>query len=160
MQYIKFMQEYEMLGHMQKIDVNIVSNPKYFIPHHCVLKPDSTTTKLRVVFDASAKTSSGHSLNDLMYTGPTVQSELFSILLRFRLPKFVFTTDIEKMYRQILIHPDDQKYQLIIWREDPSHPVSYYKLNTVTYGTRAAPYLATKCLQKIADDNLDRYPLG
>ncbi|XP_058987182.1 uncharacterized protein LOC131806659 [Musca domestica] len=160
MQYIKFMQEYEMLGHMQKIDVNIVSNPKYFIPHHCVLKPDSTTAKLRVVFDASAKTSSGHSLNDLMYTGPTVQSELFSILLRFRLPKFVFTTDIEKMYRQILIHPDDQKYQLIIWREDPSHPVSYYKLNTVTYGTRAAPYLATKFLQKIADDNLDRYPLG
>ncbi|XP_073841408.1 uncharacterized protein [Musca autumnalis] len=159
-QYIKFMQEYEQLGHMQKIDVGTVSNPKYFIPHHCVLKPDSTTIKLRVVFDASAKTSSGCSLNDLMYTGPTVQSELFSILLRFRLPKFVFTTDIEKMYRQILLHPDDQKYQLIIWREDTTHPVSYYKLNTVTYGTRTAPYLATKCLQKIADDNMDRYPLG
>ncbi|XP_073841194.1 uncharacterized protein [Musca autumnalis] len=134
-QYIKFMQEYEQLGHMQKIDVGTISNPKYFIPHNCVLKPDSTTTKLRVVFDASAKTSSGYSLNDLMYTGPTVQSELFSILLRFRLPKFVFTTDIEKMYRQILLHPDDQKYQLIIWREDTSHP-------------------------KIADDNMDRYPLG
>ncbi|XP_073841598.1 uncharacterized protein [Musca autumnalis] len=159
-QYIKFMQEYEQLGHMQKIDVGTVSNKKYFIPHHCVLKPDSTTTKLRVVFDASAKTSSSCSLNDVKYTGPTVQSELFSILLRFRLPKFVFTTDIEKMYRQILLHPDDQKYQLIIWREDTTHPVSYYKLNTVTYGTRTAPYLATKFLQKIADDNMDRYPLG
>ncbi|XP_061394371.1 uncharacterized protein LOC133329930, partial [Musca vetustissima] len=159
-QYIKFMREYEQLGHMQKIDVCTVSNPKYFIPHHCVLKPDSTTTKLRVVFDASAKTSSGQSLNDLMHTGPFVQSELFSILLRFRLPKFVFTTDIEKMYRQILMHPDDQRYQLIIWREDPSHPVSYYKLNTVTYGTRSAPYLATKCLQKIANENMERYPLG
>ncbi|XP_058988017.1 uncharacterized protein LOC131807010 [Musca domestica] len=159
-QYIKFMREYEQLGHMQKIKVCTVSNPKYFIPHHCVLKPDSTTTKLRVVFDASAKTSSGQSLNDLMYTGPIVQSELFSILLRFRLPKFVFTTDIEKMYRQILMHPDDQRYQLIIWREDPSHPVSYYKLNTVTYGTRSAPYLATKCLQKIANENMERYPLG
>ncbi|XP_073841434.1 uncharacterized protein [Musca autumnalis] len=159
-QYIKFMQEYEQLGHMQTIDVGTVSNKKYFIPHHCVLKPDSTTTKLRVVFDASAKTSSSCSLNDLMYTGPTVQSELFSILLRFRLPKFVFTTDIEKMYKQILLHPDDQKYQLIIWREDTTHPVSYYKLNTVTYDTRTAPYLATKCLQKIADDNMDRYPLG
>ncbi|XP_058984316.1 uncharacterized protein LOC131805086 [Musca domestica] len=64
------------------------------------------------------------------------------------------------MYRQILIHPDDQRYQLIIWREDPSHPVSYYKLNTVTYGTRSAPYLATKCLQKIANENMERYPLG
>lgn len=87
-QYTKFFIEYEQLGHTL-----------YSIPHHCVLKPDSTTTKLRVEFDASTKTSSGYSLNDLMYTGPTIQSELFSILLRFRLPKFVFTADIEKMYR-------------------------------------------------------------
>lgn len=80
LQYIKFMKDYEHLGHMQKVDINTISDPKYIIPHHCVLKPDSSTTKLRVVFDASAKTSSGYSLNDLMYTGPTVQSELFSIL--------------------------------------------------------------------------------
>ncbi|XP_037942496.1 uncharacterized protein LOC119675370 [Teleopsis dalmanni] len=88
-QYVKFMEEYEL---------DSMLTPKYFIPHHCVLKPDSTTIKLRVVFDASAKTTSGHSLNDLMYNGPTVQSELFSILLRFRRPQFVFTTDIEKTY--------------------------------------------------------------
>lgn len=159
-QYINFMEEYIKMGHMTEIDINSLLNPNYFIPHHYVLKPDSTTTKLRAVFDASAKTSSGYSLNDLMYAGPTVQSELFSILVRFRLPRFVFTTDIEKMYRQILIHQDDKKYQIILWREDPSSPIRYYQLNTVTYGTRAAPYLATKCLQKIASENEIDHPLG
>ncbi|XP_075167707.1 uncharacterized protein LOC142239830 [Haematobia irritans] len=116
-------------------------DPKYFIPNHCVLKPDSTNTILRVVFDASAKTSTGLSLNDLMYTGPVVQSDLFAILLRFRFPKYVFTTDIETM-------------------EDPALPIDYYVLNTVACGTRAAPYLATKYLQKVAVDNAIKYPYG
>ncbi|XP_073821396.1 uncharacterized protein [Musca autumnalis] len=159
-QYVKFMEEYENLGHMTKISADAIRSPHYFIPHHCVQRPESTTTKLRVVFDASAKTSSSHSLNDLMYTGPTVQSDLFSILLRFRLPKYVFTTDVEKMYRQVLISPEDRQFQLIIWRKDVSQPITYYQLNTVTYGTRAAPYLATKCLQRLAKDNAIRYPLA
>ncbi|XP_037931148.1 uncharacterized protein LOC119665960 [Teleopsis dalmanni] len=138
-QYVEFLDEYEKLGHMTEIDIERIMSPHYFIPHHCVLKPDSTTTKLRVVFDASSKTTSGQSLNDLLHTGPTVQSELLSILLRFRLPRYVFTTDIEKMYRQILVHPEDGQ---------------------LTYGTRSAPCLATKCLQALADDNMQNYPLG
>ncbi|KAH8354585.1 hypothetical protein KR059_008802, partial [Drosophila kikkawai] len=60
----------------------VVTLPHYFTPHHCVLKPESHTTKLRVVFDASTVTSSGKSLNDLLHTGPTVQNTLRSILLR------------------------------------------------------------------------------
>ncbi|XP_037929405.1 uncharacterized protein LOC119663875 [Teleopsis dalmanni] len=159
-QYVQFMEEYERLGHMTEVNLDSMLTPRYFIPHHCVLKPDSTTTQLRVVFDASAKTTSGHSLNDLMYNGPTVQSELFSILLRFRRPRFVFTTDIEKMYRQVFINPEDRRYQLIIWRSSPNSTIRYYQLNTITYGTRAAPYLATRCLQKIASENKVNYPLG
>ncbi|XP_037927917.1 uncharacterized protein LOC119662382 [Teleopsis dalmanni] len=145
---------------MTEVNLDSMLTPRYFIPHHCVLKPDITTTKLRVVFDASAKTTSGHSLNDLMYNGPTVQSELFSILLRFRRPRFVFTTDIEKMYRQVLINSEDRRYQLIIWRSSPNSTIRYYQLNTITYGTRAAPYLATRCLQKIASENKVNYRLG
>ncbi|XP_017475229.1 PREDICTED: uncharacterized protein LOC108365650 [Rhagoletis zephyria] len=159
-QYVQFMEEYENLGHMTQVDIDSISKPRYFIPHHCIVRPESRTTKLRVVFDASAKSSTGMSLNDLMYTGPTVQSELFTILLRFRLPRFVFTTDVEKMYRQMLIQPDERKFQLIIWRKDSSLPIKHYQLNTITYGTRSAPYLATKCLQKIAKENALQYPLG
>lgn len=99
--YIQFMKEYEDLGHMKQVLTKHIPKQHYFVPHHCVLKPDSQTTKLRVVFDASAVTSSGKSLNDIQHKGPTVQSTLFSILLRFRTHKYVFTADIEKMYRQI-----------------------------------------------------------
>lgn len=159
-EYRKFMEEYESLGHMEKLRINDIPVTNYFIPHHCVLKPESTTTKLRVVFDASAKTSSGCSLNDILHKGPTVQSELFSILLRFRLHRFVFTADIEKMYRQILIHNDDSAYQLIIWRNNESENYQYFRLKTVTYGTTSAPYLATKCLQYLATQNETKYPLG
>lgn len=58
------------------------SNKLYFyLPHHCVFKPTSTTTKLRVVFDASAKTANGYSFNDALYTGPVIQDEfLYNIL--------------------------------------------------------------------------------
>ena len=159
-EYKKFMLEYETLGHMKRIRKEDIPASNYFIPHHCVLKPDSSTTKLRVVFDASAKTTSGKSLNDMLHKGPTVQSELFSILLRFRIYKFVFTADIEKMYRQILIHDEDTAYQLIVWRSNENDDFQYYKLKTVTYGTTSAPYLATKCLQHLATENKDKYPLG
>ncbi|KAM8718863.1 hypothetical protein ACLKA7_001555 [Drosophila subpalustris] len=49
--YVDFMAEYEKLGHMKIVPRNLIPSINYFIPHHCVLKPDSSTTKLRVVLD-------------------------------------------------------------------------------------------------------------
>ena len=49
-------------------------------------------------------------------TGPTIQDDLFSLLVRFRSHACVFTADIAKMYRMIKVHPDDRKYQRILWR--------------------------------------------
>ncbi|XP_037924354.1 uncharacterized protein LOC119660048 [Hermetia illucens] len=72
-QYTKFMKEYLHLGHMKEVNPDQIPHPHYFLPHHCVLKPDSTSTKLRVVFDASAKTSTNVSLNDILHVGPTVR---------------------------------------------------------------------------------------
>lgn len=99
------------MGHMIKVNISSMVSLNYFIPRHSAGKPDSTTTTLRVVFNASSKISPGYMLNDLMNIGPTVQRELFSLLIRFRSHIYAFTTDIEKMYRQILLHPDDRKYQ-------------------------------------------------
>ena len=69
----------------------------FFLPHHAVTKESSATTKLRVVFDASAKTSNGLSLNDILTVGPTIQDDIVSHLLRFRTHKYVISADIEKM---------------------------------------------------------------
>lgn len=150
LQYTQFLLEYEQLGHMSQIENSDIPQTHYFIPHHCVLKPESSSTALRVVFDCSAKTSSGNSLNDVLGIGPTVQPDLFSIILRFRLKRYAFTADISKMYRQVLLRPEDRAFQLILWRTKNDQPLRTYRLNTLTYGSASAPYLATKCLVQLA----------
>ncbi|XP_075157941.1 uncharacterized protein LOC142231207 [Haematobia irritans] len=156
-EYTNFINEYIELGHMKLVQKQSSFN---YIPHHYVTKLDSSTTKLRVVFDGSSKTTSGVSLNDLLRVGPKLQDDLFTILLRFRSHKIVLMADITKMYRQVMIHPDDRKWQCILWRNSQSEPVNIYQLQTVTYGTTCASYLATKCLQQLAQDQQLKFPLG
>lgn len=154
--YIEFMHEYERLGHMTENKKSIpYGQVNYFLPHHGVLRETSLTTKLRTVFDASAASSTGVSLNDIQMVGPTVQEDLYSILLRFRQHKYIITGDIEKMYRAIEINPVQRSLQQIIFRYDSSEPLKTYTLNTLSYGTASAPYLATKCLVSLASSTLD-----
>jgi hypothetical protein len=103
--YAKVIEDYFRQGHAEQVPANELDNPCYYLPHHGVTKEESTTTQLRVVFDASAKTSNQKSLNDLLLIGPKIQSDLYSILLRFREHKVAFTADISQMYRQIQIQP-------------------------------------------------------
>ncbi|XP_031353317.1 uncharacterized protein LOC116178110 [Photinus pyralis] len=97
--YLKFMDEYKALGHMTEITNDDDNKISYWLPHHAVIRESSLTTKLRVVFDASMKTDSGLSLNDVQFVGPTIQNELFSIVLRFRKYKYVMTADVSKISR-------------------------------------------------------------
>ena len=161
LQYQQFMQEYEALGHMTRLDdLSVGIEQNYYLPHHAVCRDTSTTTKLRVVFDGSAKTSSGVSLNDAQLVGPTVQSDLFSILLRFRKHKFVLSADVEKMYRQVLIRSEDRRYQRILWRSDTNSSIGTYELNTITYGTASAPFLATRVLREIGQEQSTHFPVA
>lgn len=143
LEYNKFMEEYERLGHMSEVTKPLTG---CYLPHHAVIRESSETTKLRVVFDASAETSSGVSLNDIQYVGPVVQDDLFSILLRFRQHRYVVSADVEKMYRQIEVNRLHRPLQMILWREREDLPIKIYELNTVTYGTASAPFLSTRCL--------------
>lgn len=96
--YVEFLNEYLQQGHMTDVTGKNCSNKtEYYLPHHGVLKGDSYTTKLRVVFNASSRTSTGVSLNDLQMTGPIIQSDLLSIVLRFRSRPIVLSADIQKM---------------------------------------------------------------
>ena len=82
-------------------DTNDPISKEVFLPHHGVIKDEGSTSKIRVVFDGSTKTSSGYSLNDIQMVGPTIQQDLTSILIRFREHQILITADIIKMYRQI-----------------------------------------------------------
>ncbi|XP_058840578.1 uncharacterized protein LOC131696067 [Topomyia yanbarensis] len=111
--YISFMREYQELGHMMIIppaEIDVDWSKSYYLPHHGVIKEDSTTTKLRVVFYGSSATTTGASLNDILLDTPNIKADLFKVLLRFRTYPIVFIADIEKMYRQVLVHHDDTDY--------------------------------------------------
>lgn len=158
--YTAFMNEYIKLEHMRKLTDKDSNKFKCFLPHFAVVREDSVTSNVRIVFDASVKTQSGISLNDIQYPGPAIQNDIFGIMLRFREHRFVVIADVAKMYRQILIHPDERYLQNIVWRSDPHKAISIYELQTVTYGTTSAPYLAIKCIKKLALDNKDNFPIA
>ncbi|KAH9632956.1 hypothetical protein HF086_003073, partial [Spodoptera exigua] len=154
--YKTFMREYLDLKHMHVVN----SNPtlECYLPHHGVERAESSTTKYQVVFNASSKTSTGYSLNDLMYKGPNLQQDLQSLLMKWRQYKYAFTADIEKMNRKILVNPEDSPLQRIIWRESSQQPIQTFELSTVTYGTKAAPFLAMMTLKKLAADERESFP--
>ncbi|GBN92966.1 hypothetical protein AVEN_85100-1 [Araneus ventricosus] len=158
--YRDFMQEYEALGHMELVTDNNEPSTSYYLPLHGVFKPDKTSTKLRVVFNASALSSNGLSLNDIQMNGDLTQEDLFSIMLRFRKHKFVFSADIRKMCRMILVDPQQRDLQQIVWKNGENDTVKTYKLNTVTYGTTSAPYLATRVLHQLVKDEGQCFPLA
>lgn len=158
-EYVKFMNEYQELGHMAEVNESANGESvSYYMPHHAVVREDSKTTRVRVVFNASMKTSSGLSLNDVQYVGPTIQDELLAILLRFRKHEYVMTADISKMYRMIFLKQNQRCLQRIFWRENLKDKLKCFELNTVTYGTASAPYLAVRCLHQLANENSDIYP--
>ncbi|XP_011859121.1 PREDICTED: uncharacterized protein LOC105556636 [Vollenhovia emeryi] len=149
--YQQFMMDYETLNHTTKASSISSCRSHFYLSHHGVLKPDSTTTKLRVVFNGSSASTSGYSANDLMYTGAKLHLNISDVLLWIRRHRHIFATDITKMYRQIKIHKDDWELQRILWMDDQLNEVPYH-LTTVTYGTKAAPFLAVRTLLQLAED--------
>ncbi len=97
------MEEYIELNHMSPINEdhsNLDLSSEFFLPHQPVFKETSTPTNSRVVFNASAPSSSNLSLNDVLLTGPTIQLDLMTQPLKFRNNPIALTADIAKMYRR------------------------------------------------------------
>jgi len=95
----EFLQEYDGLGHMNQTNEDTSSaEERYYLPHHAVFKSSSSTTRTRVVFYGSCRSSNGLSLNDTLLLGSPVQRDLYSIVLRFRTYQIASTPDIAKMY--------------------------------------------------------------
>lgn len=156
--YRDFVEEYKDQGHMVLADPSTnKASPVYYLPHLGVLRENSPTTKLRVVFNGSSRSSSGLSLNDILHAGQKLQADITEILLWIRTHRVLFTTDIVKMFRQIAVHEDDWDLQRILWREQDDRLVAY-RLTTVTYGLNCAPYLALRTVQQLVQDEGHRFP--
>lgn len=162
-EYSKSINEYLTTNRMQLttsqelVDENSVCNSAY-LPHHAVIRESSTSTKMRIVFDASRKTSNGKSLNEILVVGPTIQSDLVTIIINWRFKKVGFITDVQKMYLQIMVDDRDIDYQRIVWRNNSSEGIQDYSLNRLTFGTSSAAYVAIKSMMQLATDEMSKYP--
>ena len=127
---------------------------KYYLPHHPVITPLKTTTKVRIVYDASVKTGKGvKSLNDCLYRGPINLPDMCGMLLRFRTYYIAILADIEKAFLQIGIQKHDRDVTRFLWYKDSSHPervegnLSTFRFCRVPFGIICSPFLLEATLQ-------------
>ena len=114
-----------------------------------MIREDKSTTKLRIVFDASAKRK-GPSLNDCLYSGPSLTASLFSVLMKFREGNVAIVADVEKAFLQISLDPEHRDYVRFLWFKDPNNidfnnfgnnELIHYRLCRVLFGVTSSPFL-------------------
>ena len=154
-QFQTVVQEYLTMGHAEVVTPQEMCTPvhqSYYLPMHAVFKHSSTSTKLRVVFDASSPTTSGASLNDILAAGPTLHPNLDQILIRFRSYRVALSGDIAKMYREVALCKENRQLHRFLWRSTTDKPISDYCMNRVTFGVTSSPYVAVRTMQQTAAD--------
>jgi Pao retrotransposon peptidase./Reverse transcriptase (RNA-dependent DNA polymerase)./Integrase core domain. len=131
----------------------------HYFPYHAVLRESSSTTKIRLVMNASARQNkSKPSLNDLLYRGPVLLENLGSLLLRFRLNRYALIADIEKAFLNIALQESERDFTRILWVKDPTQPIERENLiilrhTRVPFGVKSSPFL----LARVIDTHLSKY---
>ncbi|XP_064653104.1 uncharacterized protein LOC135503459 [Lineus longissimus] len=129
--YKEAIEQYENMGFSEKVKSDAdPAKTVYYLPHHAVVREDKTTTKTGIVFDASARDKHGVSLNDCLHQGPALQPNQYG--------------DVKKMFLQIKIREEDREWEhRYLWRDGNSdRPPEIYRMNRVTFGVNASPFLA------------------
>ena len=144
-QYDSVIQEQLRLGIVEAVPEPSICNGNrvHYLPHHGVFRHDKLTTKLRVVYDASAKTD-GPSLNDCLYTGPNFGQNILDILLRFRTHPIALVGDVEKAFLMVSVTARDRDALRFLWVANIRHPdpeIVVLRFTRVVFGVSASPFL-------------------
>ena len=136
-------QSYQDKGYIHKVLRHEVKPDQvWHLPHFPVLRPEKSTTKTRIVFDASAKFND-LSLNDIVLQGLKLQSDLFAVLRRFRRDPVALMCDIKEMYLQIKLKPEDRPYHRFLWRDlETGREPDVSEFNRVVFGVILSPFQA------------------
>ena len=152
--YDKVMREY-MINDMAEVSpVDSKKEKIYYMPHQPVFREDKATTKLRIVFDASAHAPYAFSLNDMLEKGDNLIPELFRILLNFRTGRIGLIADIEKAFLQVSIAGEGRDALSFLWykteiqQEVELPEVQTYRMTRVTFGVKSSPFLLTATIKK------------
>ena len=123
----------------------------WYLNHRIIERPDKVSSKLRIVFD-SASPYKGICLNDALEKGPVYTNSLFKCLLKWREDYVAITGDIEKMFNQVAMIEDDQKYHRFLWRNGKkSEPIIVYQWLRVLFGDKPSPDIASFALRFLAE---------
>ena len=151
--------EYLTTGHAEEVPPEHCHPAgSFYLPMHGVYKESSSSTKLRIVFDGSATTSNGLSLNHMLHGGPTIQATLTDTLVRFRSYPIALNADVARMFKEIKLASQDKDLHRFVWRKEPTDPLKDYRMTRVTFGISSSPFLAIRTLQQIAVDHGENYP--
>ena len=127
----------------------------HYLPHHAVIRRDKATTKLRVVYDASAR-SYGAALNDCLYTGPPLAENIFDILLRFQVSRIALTGDVEKAFLMVGISEEDRDVLRFLWVDDiekKKPEIMILRFTRAVFGVCSSPFLLNATLKH----HIERY---
>ncbi|XP_035231892.1 uncharacterized protein LOC118203719 [Stegodyphus dumicola] len=125
----------------------------HYLCHHPVIKPESVTTSIRPVFDASCKVGIAPSLNDCLFKGPNLIEEIPAILLRFREKAIAVVSDIRRAFLQIEVKEEDRRFLRFLWWEK-ENKIKVYQHNRVLFGATCSPFL----LSAVIRYHLNKYP--
>ena len=148
--------------------IEIVDNIKddadhiHYLPHHPVIRQDKQTTKVRVVYDGSARSAEDHlSINNCLLTGPNLIPKLFDILIRFCWYRIAITADIEKAFLMIAIHQQDRDMLRFLWFKDPTKvdsQISHFRFNRLVFGLRPSPAILGSVISHHLEKYRQQYP--
>ena len=145
-EYSATIQEQYDKGIIESIDnQSKPSGRVHYLPHHAVVRRDKKTTKVRIVYDASAR-AKGPSLNDCLHTGPKFNQKILEILLY----PVAWLADIEKAFLMVSMSPEDRDVLRFLWVDDPSSNdpnIVIYRFTRVVFGVSSSPYLLNSTIQ-------------
>ncbi|KAK3730132.1 hypothetical protein QZH41_004836 [Actinostola sp. cb2023] len=149
-------------GHARRVpeqEVNVQDKPLWYLPHHPVFNPNKPNTT-RVVFDCAARFKET-SLNDQLLSGPDLTNTIVGVLTRFRQERVALAADIECMFHQVKVTPDDyDAFRFLWWRDNDLHKdLVDYRMEVHLFGATSSPIAscASYALRRTAEDNKDQY---
>lgn len=157
--YVRFMNDMINKGYAVKVpdeDLNRSDGKVWFIPHHGVYHPKKQ--KIRVVFDCGASYQ-GTTLNEQLLQGPDMTSSLIGVLTRFRQEQVAVMADVESMFHQVKVPPEDADLLRFLWWPDGdvSQELQEYRMEVHLFGATSSPSCASYALRRCAEDNKNSF---
>lgn len=147
-QYDSIIQDQLSKEIIEKVYIHNTEGLVHYIPHRVVISPLKTTTKVRIVYDASAKTKKEvKSLNECLHRGPVLLQNLCGMLIRFRLYRIAIVADIEKAFLQVGLQPSERNVTRFLWLKDCENPttnkdnIQEYRFCRVPFGVISSPLI-------------------